>query len=113
MKYIIASLSFVVGTTRNTYYFSRKDWERGGVLTLDAFRKVSEFVTATTGIQEPVVNFVDCLNSSFVMKALDVYRPNALIGYSLCTDFESAPQEGWVKEAYEEDTSEELSEENI
>jgi hypothetical protein len=47
------------------------------------------------------------------MRALDVYRPNALIGYSLCTGFEDAPQEGWVTEAYEEDTSEELGDENL
>ena len=58
------------------------------------------------------MNFVDCLDCTYVVRALGIYRPEAPITFELCTDFEDAHQQGWITEAYEEDTSEELGDEN-
>lgn len=97
MDYIIASLHFVIASTKQSYFFSRENFV-DGILAQDVFNEICQYLTELTNTPAPTLN--DDLNTNQVINALMSYSLS--IGYTLCTNFENH-KKGWTTQPYTEE----------
>ncbi len=97
MNYIIASLHFVIASTKHSYFFSRENFV-DNILAQDVFNEICQYLTELTNTPSPTLD--KDLNTDLVMNALMSYSLS--IGYTLCTNFEN-DKKGWTTEPYTEE----------